>query len=84
MHVIGASSLAASHLTLVPQLKQELALLQREDILITVGGVIPPADFEALTEAGAAAIFPPGTIISDAAIDLLTKLNKALGYTDAA
>ena len=84
VHVIGASSLAASHLTLVPQLKQELALLQREDILITVGGVIPPADFEALTEAGAAAIFPPGTIISDAAIDLLTKLNKALGYTDAA
>ena len=84
VHVIGASSLAASHLTLVPQLKQELAALQREDILVTVGGVIPPADFEALTEAGAAAIFPPGTIISDAAIDLLTKLNKALGYTDAA
>jgi len=84
VHVIGASSLAASHLTLVPQLKQELAALQREDILITVGGVIPPADFEALTEAGAAAIFPPGTIISDAAIDLLTKLNKALGFTDAA
>jgi len=68
----------------VPQLKQELKALDRGDILVTVGGVIPPTDFDALIEAGAAAIFPPGTIISEAAIDLLNKLNKALGFTDAA
>ncbi len=80
VHIIGASSLAAGHLTLVPELKKELAALGREDILITVGGVIPPADFDALIDAGAAAIFPPGTIISDAAVNLLAKLNKALGY----
>ena len=84
VHIIGASSLAAGHLTLVPQLKQELEALERGDILVTVGGVIPPTDFDALIEAGAAAIFPPGTIISEAAIDLLNKLNKALGFTDAA
>jgi len=84
VHIIGASSLAAGHLTLVPQLKQELEALGRGDILVTVGGVIPPTDFDALIEAGAAAIFPPGTVISDAAIDLLNKLNKALGFTDAA
>ena len=80
VHIIGASSLAAGHLTLVPELKKELATLGREDILITVGGVIPPADFDALIDAGAAAIFPPGTVISDAAVSLLAKLNQALGY----
>ena len=68
----------------MPELKKQLQTLGREDILVTVGGVIPQQDFEALHEAGAAAIFPPGTVISEAAIDLLHKLNKALGFTDAA
>ena len=80
VHIIGASSLAAGHLTLVPELKAELKKLGREDIMIVVGGVIPPQDFDALTAAGAAAIFPPGTVIGEAAIGLLEKLNKALGY----
>ena len=84
VHVVGVSSLAAGHLTLVPALRSELAALDREDILVTVGGVIPPQDYDALHEAGAAAIFPPGTVISDAAKDLLVKLNIALGYNDAA
>ncbi len=80
VHIIGASSLAAGHLTLVPELKAELKKLGREDIMIVVGGVIPPQDFDALTAAGAAAIFPPGTVIGEAAIGLLEKLNKALGH----
>ncbi|MBX3183494.1 MAG: methylmalonyl-CoA mutase [Polyangiaceae bacterium] len=84
VHVVGASSLAAGHLTLVPELRAELAALGREDILIVVGGVIPPGDFEALREAGAAAIFPPGTVISEAACELLTQLNQVLGYTTEA
>ncbi|TVR78795.1 MAG: methylmalonyl-CoA mutase, partial [Rhodospirillales bacterium] len=79
-HIVGASSLAAGHLTLVPELKAELAKLGREDILIVVGGVIPPDDFEALEKAGAAAIFPPGTVISEAAVSLIDKLNQMLGY----
>ena len=80
MHIIGASSLAAGHLTLVPELRAELEKLGRGDIMIVVGGVIPPQDYDALYEAGATAIFPPGTVISEAAGDLLAKLNKALGY----
>ena len=60
VHVVGVSSLAAGHLTLVPALREELAALGREDIMIVVGGVIPPQDYDALREAGAAAIFPPG------------------------
>ncbi len=72
--VVGASSLAAGHLTLVPQLRQALTELGRPDILVVVGGVIPPQDFEALREAGAAAIFPPGTVIAEAARDLLSQL----------
>jgi methylmalonyl-CoA mutase len=72
--VVGASSLAAGHLTLVPQLKQALADLGRPDILVVVGGVIPPQDFQALRGAGAAAIFPPGTVISEAAAGLLEQL----------
>lgn len=80
VHVIGVSTLAAGHLTLVPQLKAELKALGRDDILIVVGGVIPPQDFPALYAAGAAAIFPPGTIISEAAVSLLAALNKQLGY----
>ncbi|NLZ42617.1 MAG: methylmalonyl-CoA mutase, partial [Comamonadaceae bacterium] len=84
VHVVGASSLAAGHLTLVPELKKELAALGREDILIVVGGVIPPQDYEALYSAGAEAIYPPGTVISQAAITLLNALNKKLGYTSEA
>ncbi len=79
-HIIGVSSLAASHLTLVPALKAALAKEGRPDIMIVVGGVIPPQDFEALIEAGAAAIFPPGTVIADAAEKLLDGLNRKLGY----
>jgi methylmalonyl-CoA mutase len=84
VHCVGVSSLAAGHLTLVPELKAELARQGREDIMIVVGGVIPPQDFDALYEAGAAAIFPPGTPIADAAIDLMNKLNTKLGYVQAA
>jgi methylmalonyl-CoA mutase len=72
--IVGASSLAAGHLTLVPQLKAALAELGRPDILVVVGGVIPPQDFDALRAAGAAAIFPPGTVIAEAAHDLLGQL----------
>jgi methylmalonyl-CoA mutase len=80
VHIIGASSLAAGHLTLVPALKAELKRLGRADIMVVVGGVIPPQDFDALYKAGAAAIFPPGTVISEAAGDLLAKLSKALAH----
>ena len=80
VHIIGASSLAAGHLTLVPALKAELKKMGREDIMIVVGGVIPPQDFDELLNAGAAAIFPPGTVIGEAAIGLLEKLNTALGH----
>jgi len=79
-HVIGVSSLAAGHLTLVPELKAELERLGRDDVMIVVGGVIPQQDFEALRRAGAAAIFPPGTPIADAAERLLEELNARLGY----
>ena len=79
VHIIGASSLAAGHLTLVPQLKQALRDLGREDILVVVGGVIPPEDYDALREAGAVAIFGPGTVIADAAIELLERLDAQLG-----
>ena len=80
VHIIGVSSLAAGHLTLVPELKSALAKAGRPDIMIVVGGVIPPQDFEALIEAGASAIFPPGTVIADAAEKLLEDLNGRLGY----
>jgi methylmalonyl-CoA mutase len=81
VHVVGVSSLAAGHLTLVPALRGALADVGRPDIMIVVGGVIPPDDFDALYDAGAAAIFPPGTVIADAAIGLLHKLADRLGYT---
>ncbi|SDN84271.1 methylmalonyl-CoA mutase [Lentzea jiangxiensis] len=80
VHIVGVSSLAAGHLTLVPSLREELAKLGREDIMIVVGGVIPPQDFDELHAAGAAAIFPPGTVIADAAKDLLVKLAGQLGH----
>ena len=75
VHVVGVSSLAAGHLTLVPQLKKELESLGRSDIAIVVGGVIPPDDFDALQDAGVAAVFPSGTVIAEAAIELLEKLS---------
>ncbi|MEM1199732.1 MAG: methylmalonyl-CoA mutase [Pseudomonadota bacterium] len=84
VHIIGVSSLAAGHLTLVPDLKGALGKLGREDIMVVVGGVIPPQDFDALKQAGAAAIFPPGTVISTAAQDLIRQLSAERGYADAA
>jgi len=80
VHVVGVSSLAAGHLTLVPSLKKALADEGREDIMIVVGGVVPPQDYDELLAAGASAIFPPGTVIAEAAVDLIGKLNTALGY----
>ncbi len=80
VHVVGVSSLAAGHLTLVPALRDALAEAGRPDIMIVVGGVIPPGDFDELYSAGATAIFPPGTVIADAAIGLLQKLAERLGY----
>jgi methylmalonyl-CoA mutase len=79
-HIVGVSSLAAGHLTLVPSLRDELAALGRDDIMIIVGGVIPPDDFATLREAGASAIFPPGTVIADAALALLADLSSRLGH----
>jgi methylmalonyl-CoA mutase len=81
VHVIGVSSLAAGHLTLVPALRHALAEVGRPDIMIVVGGVIPPGDFDELYAAGATAIFPPGTVIADAAVDLLKKLAERRRYT---
>ncbi|MDP6894525.1 MAG: methylmalonyl-CoA mutase [Acidimicrobiales bacterium] len=75
VHVVGVSSLAAGHLTLIPQLKEELESLGREDIAIVVGGVIPPDDFDELKNAGVAAVFPSGTVIAEAALELLEKLS---------
>nr|WP_109749430.1 methylmalonyl-CoA mutase [Mycolicibacterium celeriflavum] len=80
VHVVGVSSLAAGHLTLVPALREALAEVGRPDIMIVVGGVIPPGDFDELYAAGATAIFPPGTVIAEAAIGLLHKLAERLGY----
>ena len=78
VHVVGASSLAAGHLTLVPQLRAELASLGRDDIMVVVGGVIPPDDVQPLLDAGACAVYPPGTVIAEAALDLLDDLEQRL------
>jgi methylmalonyl-CoA mutase len=80
VHIVGASSLAAGHLTLVPALKAALEKEGRGDIMIVVGGVIPPQDFDALRAAGASAIFPPGTVIAEAAEQLLDELAHRLGH----
>jgi methylmalonyl-CoA mutase len=80
VHVVGVSSLAAGHLTLVPALRDALADVGRPDIMIVVGGVIPPGDFDELYAAGATAIYPPGTVIAEAATSLLHKLADRLGY----
>src|SRR5207253_1917798 len=79
VHIVGVSSLAASHLVLVPELKAELEKQGRGDIMIVVGGVVPPQDYEALRAAGAEAIFPPGTVIAEAAADLIATLGKRRG-----
>jgi methylmalonyl-CoA mutase len=84
VHILGVSSLAAAHLTLVPELKAELEKLGRPDIMIVVGGVVPPQDYDALHKSGAEAIFPPGTVIADAAEKLLRTLNKRLGHSSEA
>jgi len=80
VHVVGASSLAAGHLTLTPELKAALDKAGASNMMIVVGGVIPPDDVSALIEAGAAAVYPPGTVIAEAAIDLIARLNARLGY----
>ena len=80
VHIVGVSSLAAGHLTLVPELKAALAEQGRDDVMIAVGGVIPPGDYDALRAAGASAIFPPGTVIAEAAVHLIRELNARLGY----
>jgi methylmalonyl-CoA mutase len=84
VHIIGVSSLAAAHLTLVPELKTELENGGRSDIMIVVGGVVPPQDYDALRKAGAEAIFPPGTVIAEAAENLLKTLNRRLGHASEA
>ncbi|MBU1212564.1 MAG: methylmalonyl-CoA mutase [Alphaproteobacteria bacterium] len=84
VHIVGVSSLAAGHLTLVPELKAALEAQGRGDIMIVVGGVIPPADYDALFAAGAKAVFGPGTNIPEAASDLIAKLNSQLGYAKEA
>ena len=80
VHIVGVSSLAAGHLTLVPELKREMEKYGRGDIVIVIGGVVPPQDYDALYQAGASAIFPPGTVIAEAAEKLIAELNGRLGY----
>ncbi|MCX7348459.1 MAG: methylmalonyl-CoA mutase [Alphaproteobacteria bacterium] len=83
-HAVGVSTLTAGHLTLVPLLKAALDKAGRSDIMIVVGGVIPPEDVQTLIDMGAAAVFPPGTVIPDAALSLLERLNRKLGYAQRA
>jgi methylmalonyl-CoA mutase len=80
VHVVGVSSLAAGHLTLVPALRDALAEAGRPDIMVVVGGVIPPGDVAALEEMGAAAVFLPGTVIARSALDLLARLREQLDH----
>jgi methylmalonyl-CoA mutase len=79
VHILGVSSLAAGHKTLVPQVIEELEKLGRPDIMVVVGGVIPPQDYQFLYDAGAAAIFGPGSVISESAIKMLDLLLAARG-----
>jgi len=80
VHILGISSLAAAHRRLVPQLKAALESAGHGDIMIVLGGVVPPQDYEALQRAGVAAIFPPGTVIAEAAADLVRTLTRQLGH----
>jgi methylmalonyl-CoA mutase len=84
VHVVGVSSLAAGHLTLTPALRAALVERGRGDIMIVIGGVIPPEDVPTLKEMGAAAVYPPGGVIADIAQDLLSALNAKLGYAQPA
>ena len=84
VHVVGVSSLAAGHLTLTPELRAALIARGRGDIMIVIGGVIPPEDVPTLKEMGAAAVYPPGGVIADIAQDLLGALNEKLGYAQPA
>ncbi len=81
VHIVGVSSLAAGHLTLVPELRNALAALGREDLMIVAGGVIPPEDYAALYKSGASAVFGPGTVIGEAAVKLVRELAARLGYS---
>ncbi|MBZ0113366.1 MAG: methylmalonyl-CoA mutase [Thermoanaerobaculia bacterium] len=76
VHIVGVSSLAAGHLTLVPELRDALLAARRPEILVVVGGVIPPEDYATLREMGVAAVFGPGTVITDAALDLVEALER--------
>ncbi len=84
VHIVGVSSLAAGHLTLTPELRMALEARGRGDIMIVVGGVIPPEDVQTLKDMGAAAVFPPGGVIADIAQSLLSALNEKLGYAQPA
>jgi len=79
-HVLGVSTLAAGHLTLTPELIAELKKAGRADLMVVVGGVIPPEDVQTLLDMGVAAVFRPGVPIAEAAIETLDKLNARLGY----
>ncbi|MBU2698000.1 methylmalonyl-CoA mutase [Pimelobacter sp. 30-1] len=80
VHIVGVSSLAAGHLTLLPALKSALAEQGRDDIMVVIGGVIPPDDVPTLKDMGAAAVFLPGTVIAESALDLLAKLRAELDH----
>ena len=80
VHIVGVSSLAAGHLALLPALKKALAEQGRDDIMVVIGGVIPPDDVPTLKEMGAASVFLPGTVIAESALDLLAKLRAELGH----
>ena len=84
VHVLGVSTLAAGHLTLTPELLGELARLGRPDLMVVVGGVIPPEDVQSLLDMGVAAVFGPGTPITESAMQVLDRLNARLGYAQAA
>ena len=79
-HLVGVSSLAAGHLTLLPALRAALAEQGRDDIMVVIGGVIPPDDVPTLREMGAAEVFLPGTVIAQSALSLLAKLRDQLGH----
>ena len=83
-YLLLAIYVLVTHLTAVPELKAALKKHGREDIMIIIGGVVPPQDYDALYKAGAEAIFPPGTVIADAAEELIHKLNARLGHSEAA
>src|SRR5215510_13536425 len=80
VHIVGISSLAAGHLTMLPALKQALEEQGRPDIMVVIGGVIPPDDVPTLKEMGAAAVFLPGTVIAESALDLLARLREQLDH----